>query len=98
MCKEQSHQATVDSVSSARLGLGYELEQLIQSICKTFSNLFKRSALITIGSVTHNRLLMSTNAEFSLHYSNDLQLDSKPFPAADQSPIDRMDKAISRRR
>ena len=78
--------------------MGTELEQLMHGMEKIITNLFKLSTMIRKGNVSHDRLVKSSKIDVSHYEHYDLQHARTRFPAGSQYLIDRMGKAISRRR
>lgn len=75
-----------------------ELQQLRQSIVKLVANLFKISIIIRKGNINQDRLLRSSKIDVSYYEPFDVQHAKNKFPSADNSLIERLGKAISRRR
>ena len=75
-----------------------ELQQLTQSIIKLVANLFKISTVIRKGNISQDRLLRSSRIDVSYYEPFDMQHAKNKFPSANDALIDRLGKAISRRR
>lgn len=75
-----------------------ELQQLTQSIIKLVANLFKISTVIRKGNISQDRLLRSSRIDVSYYEPFDVQHAKNKFPSANDALIDRLGKAISRRR
>ena len=77
---------------------GTEVEQLVLGIEKIIANLFKLSTMIRKGNVHHDRLEKSSKIDVSHYEPYDIQHTKTKFPEANETLMDRLGKANSRRR
>ena len=78
--------------------MGTELEQLMLGIERIIANLFKLSTMIRKGNVHHDRFEKSSKIDVSYYEPYDIQHTMTKFPEANETLMNRMGKANSRRR
>ena len=80
------------------LPLEEELQQLFQSISSIIANLYKLSIIIRRGNLNGDRLLKSSKVNVAFYETFDIGHVRNKFPSANNALVERLGKAISRRR
>ncbi len=81
-----------------RLPLEEELQQLFQSISNITANLYNLSIIIRRGNLNGDRLLKSSKVNVAFYETFDIGHVRNKFPSANDALVERLGKAISRRR
>ena len=80
------------------LPLEEELQQLFRSISSIIANLYKLSIVIRRGNLNGDRLLKSSKIDVAFYETFDITHVRNKFPLANNALVERLGKAISRRR
>ena len=80
------------------LPLEEELQQLFQSISSIIANLYKLWIIIRRGNLNGDRLLKSSMVNVAFYETFDIGHVRNKFPSANDALVERLGKAISRRR
>ena len=91
-------QDETEAVMADELTQDTELQVLLRGVEKTTVNLFKMSAMIRKGNTNQDRLSKASKINISHYEPYDLRHVKDKYPNANERLIERMAKAISRRR
>ena len=80
------------------LPLEGELQQLLQSISSIIGDLYKLSIITRKGNLNGDRLLKSSKVNVAFYETFDIEHTRNKFPSANDTLVERLGKAISKRR